>query len=182
MIKILAFVLVTMGLAWLSWPSLRDIRSHGFYRFFTWEFPLVLALINLDYWFDEPFSFRQIISWLLLIISLFAVVSGAFTLRKAGKPDPSRDDPQLKSIEKTTKLVTEGLYRYIRHPIYSSFFFGIWGIFLKRPSIIGISLVVLTCIFMTITAKMEEIENVRFFGEEYRDYMTRTKMFIPYLF
>lgn len=181
-IKIVVFAVITAGFVWLSWPSLRDFKSHGFYRFFVWELPIIMILINLEYWFDKPFCLRQIISWFLFIISLSAVISGAYSLRKAGKPGPGRGDPQLRGIEKTTELVTKGLYRYIRHPMYSSVLYGIWGVFLKRPSVIGICLAILTCVFMTITARMEEIENIRYFGDEYRDYMTQTKMFIPYLF
>jgi protein-S-isoprenylcysteine O-methyltransferase Ste14 len=37
-------------------------------------------------------------------------------------------------------------------------------------------------ITLTITAKKEEVENIRFFGEEYQDYMKGTKMFVPYIF
>jgi protein-S-isoprenylcysteine O-methyltransferase Ste14 len=32
-----------------------------------------------------------------------------------------------------------------------------------------------------LAAKTEEKEDVRHFGEAYRDYVTRTKMFIPWL-
>lgn len=180
--KIGIFVIATIGPLWLSWSSLRDLRSHGFYRFFIWEIPLILVLLNLEPWFDDPFCLRQIISWVLFIISISVLISGITTLRKAGKADPARNDPHLIGIEKTTALVTTGPYRFIRHPIYSSVLFAIWGIFLKKPSIIGFCLAVLTCIFMTLTAKTEEVENIGYFGEAYRDYMKRTKMFVPYTF
>jgi len=32
------------------------------------------------------------------------------------------------------------------------------------------------------TAKVEEVENTRFFGAAYQTYMKQTKMFIPFLF
>lgn len=166
----------------MSWRTLRDLRSHGFYRFFAWEFILALILLNFDYWFLEPMSPHQIISWLMLIISAFLVFHGARLLQRTGKPSSKRRDPSLIGIEKTTELVTAGAYRYIRHPLYSSLLFLAWGSFFKHPSVISACLAVIATFFLTMTAKMEEVENVRFFGVDYQNYMKNTKMFIPYLF
>ena len=88
----------------------------------------------------------------------------------------------LLDIEKTTELVTVGAYRYIRHPLYSSLLFLAWGAFFKNPSWVGIPLVLLAAFFLTMTAKVEETENVRYFGITYQNYMKNTKMFIPFLF
>lgn len=181
-IKLIIFIAGSAGFVWLSWPSLRDFRSHGFYRFFAFESILALILLNLDYWFYEPLSPRQIISWLLLIASGFLVVHGSLLLRKVGKPDSTRDDSSLMDIEKTTELVTVGAYRYIRHPIYSAGLFGSWGVFFKHPSWIGISLAIVVTFFWTMTARMEEAENIRFFGDAYKSYMKQTRMFIPFFF
>jgi len=103
-------------------------------------------------------------------------------LHMKGKPKRERNDPSLVGIEKTTELVTAGAYRYIRHPLYSSGLFGTWGVFFKHPSWLGICLAVISTLFWTMTAKMEEAENLRFFGAEYQSYMKRTRMFIPFLF
>jgi protein-S-isoprenylcysteine O-methyltransferase Ste14 len=166
----------------VSWPSLRNFRSHGFYRFFVWEAILVLILLNLDYWFYALFSIHQLISWLLLIISIFLVVHGVQLLHAVGNPDDERTDPSLIGIEKTTELVTVGAYQYIRHPLYSSLLFLAWGTFFKHLSWIGVGLAVLATFFLTMTAKVEEREDVGFFGDVYRDYMKQTKMFVPFLF
>lgn len=181
-LKLIIFIISSAGFVWVSWRSLRDFRSHGFYRFFAFEAVAVLILLNLNYWFDEPFSVIHIISWCLLLISLFLVIHGALLLYKIGKPDSERVDPALMSIEKTTVLVKKGAYRYIRHPLYSSLFFGTWGVFFKNLSQTGLILSVIISILVTITAKMEEAENLRFFDEEYRNYIKETKMFIPFLF
>ena len=175
-------MVASVGIVWVSWPSLRNFRFHGFYRFFAWEAILALILINLDYWFYAPLSAHQIISWFLLIISLFLVIHGVQLLRMVGNPDDQRTDPSLLRIEKTTKLVTAGAYKYIRHPLYSSLLFLTWGAFFKHPSWIGACLTVLTTFFLTLTAKVEETENIVFFGAVYRKYMTQTKMFVPFLF
>lgn len=180
--KIIIFIVVSIGWAWITRSSLRDFRSHGFYRFFAFEAILILILLNVDYWFLEPFSIYQLISWPLLIICTYLVIHGALLLRNVGKPDDRRSDPSLMGIEKTTRLVTEKVYRYIRHPLYSSLLFVAWGAFFKHPSWVGMSLAVIATFFLTMTAKIEEAENIRYFGDEYRMYMKRTKMFIPFVF
>lgn len=180
--KAIIFVLATIGIVWVSRSSLRNVRSHGFYRFFAWETILILLLINMNYWFDDPFSLRQIISWLFLIFSLVLIYQGVQTFRKKGKLDQERYDPALVGIEKTTVLVTTGVYHYIRHPFYSSLLFFGWGIFFKDVSWIGTLLAVINTILLLITTRREEIENIQYFGEKYREYMKRTKMFAPFIF
>jgi protein-S-isoprenylcysteine O-methyltransferase Ste14 len=180
--KIIVFIIVLAGLLLLSRKSMFAVRSHGFYRFFGWVSIVALALVNLDYWFDDPFSGRQIVSWILFLISIVIVIWGAVSLRSAGKPGAARKDSLLIGIEKTTELVTDGAYRYLRHPMYSSFLFAAWGIFLKHYSWLSFGLAFLTTLFATITARREEIENIRYFGDAYRNYMKKTRMFIPYFF
>jgi protein-S-isoprenylcysteine O-methyltransferase Ste14 len=180
--KIAAFIAASAGIAAVSWSSLRDVRTHGFYRFFAWEAILALILLNFDCWFCEPFSVHQAISWPLLIASLLPAILGARSLRRVGRPSDKRVDRHLIGVEKTTNLITVGVYRYIRHPIYASLLLLAWGVFFKQPSIAGVFLTVLAALFQTVTAKVEETESLRYFGAAYQDYMNRTKMFIPFLF
>jgi protein-S-isoprenylcysteine O-methyltransferase Ste14 len=180
-LKVLIFFVSTVIIVLISWKSLINLHSHGFYRFFAWEFMLVIFLMNCEFWFKELFSWNQIISWILLFISLFFVVEGFRLLRSKGNSDDKRKEKELYKIEKTTRLVTEGIYRYIRHPLYSSLLFLAWGILFKSVSMLGFILVILSSLFLTLTAKIEEKENYNYFGDQYKSYMKRTKMFIPYV-
>ncbi len=157
-------------------------RSHGFYRSFVWEILLILLLTNLKDWFRDPWIWYQLISWAFLIISLVQVALGFKLLREIGKRDAERKDTSLLGLEKTSRLVTVGLYRYIRHPLYSSLLFLDWGIFFKSPSWIDGGLALLCTGFLYVTARVEERENIAYFGNEYIEYTKRSKMFIPYLF
>jgi len=181
LLKVALFVLVTIILAYLSRASLRAPHSHGFYRFFAWEAILALVLLNIDRWFLDPFSWRQILSWCLLLVSLYLVIEGVRLLRQIGRPDPGRADAPLVGFEKTSTLVTVGLYRYIRHPLYSSLLFLAAGVFFKDPSWPGGLLALAAGLFLLLTARIEEDENIRFFGAAYQEYMRRSKMFIPFL-
>jgi protein-S-isoprenylcysteine O-methyltransferase Ste14 len=175
------FLVGTAGLIYVSRASLRTPASHGFYRFFAWEALLILFLLNLKGWFRQPFSAHQIVSWLLLLISLVLVGLGVNLLGRKGKPGEGRQDAPLLGIEKTTALVTEGVYHYIRHPLYSSLLFLGWGIFFKQPSWLGGLLAVIASVFLVLTARVEERENLRYFGEAYRVYMQHSRMFIPFV-
>jgi hypothetical protein len=58
--------------------------------------------------------------------------------RTRGRPDASRHDgAPLLYFEKTTQLVTTGVFKYIRHPLYSSLLLLAWGVFFKHPSWVG---------------------------------------------
>ena len=173
-LRIAIFVIASAAIAWLSWSSMHDRRSHGFYRFFAFEAILMLFLLNVGYWFSDAFSAHQIVSWVLLIASLFLVVKGFRLLRVVGKPEGP--------IEATTTLVTQGVYRYIRHPLYSSLLLLGWGIFFKRPSLPGGILVLALTLSLVATARVEEAENLHKFGQQYTAYARRTRMFIPFLF
>lgn len=181
-IKIISFVLGTGVILWVSWPSLRKPWSRGFYRTFVFESILVMFLLAVDSWFVDPLNLRQIISWILLIVSAVMIVEGVRMFYTRGKISRERRDPTLVGIEKTTELVTTGIYRFIRHPFYSSLLFFAWGIFLKDVSFTAIVLTVMVTVLIIIIAKMEEIENLQYFGDQYRDYMQNTRKFIPFLF
>jgi protein-S-isoprenylcysteine O-methyltransferase Ste14 len=179
----IVFVAASAGLLYVSRRSLRARRSHGFYRFFAWESILALLLLNWERWFQDPVSLHQVVSWLLLTASAALVVHGVCLLRRVGRPSEERnEDATLIGIERTTTLVTVGAFKYIRHPLYSSGLCLAWGVFLKNPSRLGGVFALAATILLVVTAKVEEAECVQSFGPAYQAYMTRTKMFVPFLF
>lgn len=183
MFKLIAFIVISARLSYVSRASLRAPRSHGFYRFFAWEFIVALFLFNVDVWFRAPLSWHQIISWLLLTVSIVPLIFGVRSLVTRGKPVKHRDtEPQLLAFEKTSSLVTTGIYRYIRHPLYASLLFLTGGVFFKSPAWLGGLLALAATFFLIATAKADEAECIRFFGPSYQSYMKRTKMFVPLVF
>jgi protein-S-isoprenylcysteine O-methyltransferase Ste14 len=182
MYGLIAFLVLSIPILIISRASLRHPGSHGFYRFFAWEFILALIILNITSWFRDPFSWHQIISWLLLFGCLIPLYFGVRSLVTRGRPAAMREaDPSLLAFEKTTELVTTGVYHYIRHPLYSSLLFLAWGAFFKLPSLWGILLAGAATVFLFLTARADEAECLRFFGEEYWEYMKSAKMFVPFL-
>jgi protein-S-isoprenylcysteine O-methyltransferase Ste14 len=77
------------------------------------------------------------------------------------------------------KLVTHGIYRYIRHPLYTigSSLFIAFGLMADNWFIILLGF--LAFIAMAIRTPKEEANLIEKFGDEYREYMRRTGAFLP---
>ena len=75
------------------------------------------------------------------------------------------------------KLKTDGLYRLVRHPVYTLGFIIMW--LLPWMTVNRLALIISTSIYMVIGAHLEERRMLREFGEEYAQYKQRTPMFFP---
>jgi len=181
-IRLALFVILSAGLVYISRSSLKHPRSHGFWRFWAWECILALFLLNVPRWFHDPFSPLQLVSWIFLFISTFLVLHAVIILRRYGHSCDDRDEEPLIAFEKTTQLVTRGLYSCIRHPMYSSLLFLAWGILFKDIGWASGALVAATTACLIATAQADEAECARYFGTSYLEYKQRTRMFIPFIF
>jgi protein-S-isoprenylcysteine O-methyltransferase Ste14 len=167
----------------LSWRSLRDLRSHGFYRFFAFELLSALILLNVPMWFRNPLSARQLVSWFLGAASIGLAIEGFRLLRLIGRPVRTAARSTNLPFENTTTLVTVGAYRFIRHPLYTSLLALVWCAYLKNPLAIGgIVLALGASGFLIATSVAEERENLVSFGAGYAAYLKRTRRFVPFLF
>ena len=180
-IEAILFLIFSVPLVWVSWRSLSNVHNHGLHRLISWECILWLLIKNYSYWFVDQVSVHQIVSWTCLLVSLGMLIPGVISLKRTGKADANRKDDALYEFEKTTQLVEIGIFKYVRHPLYSSLLFLTWGIFFKRPDLfLGIVSLVSTA-FLFLTALFEEKEDLRQFGGSYSAYKKKTKMFIPFL-
>jgi protein-S-isoprenylcysteine O-methyltransferase Ste14 len=169
-----ALIAGTVLIIIFSWfLSIKYKRYHGIARFFAFESVFILVLLNIRVWFLKPLSLLQIASWILLLLSIYVVTTGYLLLKRNGKPDAN--------FENTSLLVKSGIYKYIRHPLYLSIFLLGTGVMLKNPATAQLVLGTINLIAVYITARIEENEMVAKFGDEYRLYMTETKMFIPFI-
>lgn len=179
--QIMVFLIGTLVLFWVSYQSLQQPGTHGFYRFFAWELMLLLFVLIMPAWNQAQDAWQQRIVGGLFWISLFLVLAGAIQLRLFGKPNAQRNDVPMVHFEKTTVLVKTGIYRYIRHPLYGSLFFLCWGFFFKDLSLKGCAIAVAASVGLMLAAREEEVECLRFFGEQYRDYMRTSKRLVPFI-
>jgi protein-S-isoprenylcysteine O-methyltransferase Ste14 len=167
-------IIGTILIVIFSWfLSIKEKRYHGIARFFAFESIFILALLNIKVWFSEPLSWHQIISWILLLACIYPAIGGYLLLKRKGKSE--------KSFENTTILVKSGIYKYIRHPLYCSLLVLGTGIVFKDPGPVQILFGAINAIAIFLTAMIEEKEMIARFGDQYKEYMLETKMFVPWL-
>lgn len=178
----LLFLIGSALLMFISRRNLCAVRSHGFYRFLAWECMLLLLLHQYPFWFVDRFAWYQCLSWLLLFCSIPVVICAVHCLKQSATDQQKRTDTSLLAFEKTTQLITHGIYRHLRHPMYSSLLLLNWGLLFKQPfSLLSIALALLATVLLALTARQEEQENLAYFGTAYRDYMQRSQRFLPWL-
>ena len=119
--RLAAFVLVTMALLYISRRSIVRPQSHGFFRFFAWEAVVGLVCLHAPVWFLDVFSGHQVLSWILLIASLLPLALGLEGLTRGRQlGGKARSEPELMGFERTGQLISRGVFKYIRHPLYCS--------------------------------------------------------------
>jgi protein-S-isoprenylcysteine O-methyltransferase Ste14 len=76
-------------------------------------------------------------------------------------------------------LITKGLYRFVRHPLYSAGLVFIWLVPVMTVNLLAINIALSVYIF--VGATFEERKLRREFGQDYANYAAATPMFIPFL-
>ena len=77
------------------------------------------------------------------------------------------------------KLVTEGVYSYVRHPQYAGLFLVTVGFLLQWPSITTLIMWPILMFSYYRLALREEIDVEKIFGKQYEEYRKRVPAFIP---
>lgn len=113
--------------------------------------------------------------------SLFLVVIGAASGTVTLYFNQLRNFNIHPGIKPNASLVTQGPYKYIRHPMYTSLFIMMLGITLYNSHLLNF--LGLAALILVLIAKSRIEENLlreRF--PAYTDYMATTKKFIPFIF
>jgi protein-S-isoprenylcysteine O-methyltransferase Ste14 len=101
----------------------------------------------------------------ILVIGAFLIVKGWLRIHKA--------------FSRGGALVTDGIYRVVRHPQYLGLLLFTLGWLIHWPTIVGAAMWPLLALVYYRLAKREERELGSVFGEEYRRYRDAVPMFIP---
>ncbi|MEQ1940861.1 protein-S-isoprenylcysteine O-methyltransferase [Mesorhizobium sp. VNQ89] len=124
------------------------------------------------------YTFQPWLGWCGLVVQVLFLALFYASHRQLG-----RNWSVTLEIRNDHRLVTDGLYRYVRHPMYSSFW--LWAIAqaLLLPNwVAGLSGLVGVAILFLARVGAEEAMMEKHFGEEYRSYAARTGRVIPRVF
>lgn len=78
------------------------------------------------------------------------------------------------------RLVTEGIYRYLRHPQYLGLILIIVGFNVQWPTLPTLVMAPILIVMYVRLARREDEELATFFGDAFLDYAARTPAFIPF--
>ena len=84
---------------------------------------------------------------------------------------------QLFTEEKSSALVTKGLYRLVRHPLYTAGLMVLW--LSPTVSVNSFTLYIGATVYILVGAYFEERKLLREFGQAYAEYKSKTPMLIP---
>jgi protein-S-isoprenylcysteine O-methyltransferase Ste14 len=114
----------------------------------------------------------------LAVIGLAVIMLGCL-VNIRGRVDLGKNWGNQIRIYRNHTLVTTGVYRWVRHPLYTSIiwmFYGTCLVYLNLAALMAVTIVFLP--FMVHRARQEERLLLEKFPE-YRDYRKLTGMFIP---
>jgi protein-S-isoprenylcysteine O-methyltransferase Ste14 len=110
------------------------------------------------------------------------VYAAALWLFHRSHKDLGRNWSITLEIRDQHRLVSNGIYGLIRHPMYSSFWLMALGQALLLPNwVAGLAGLVGFGVLYFLRVGHEERMMLETFGDEYRAYMARTKRIIPHL-
>lgn len=115
------------------------------------------------------------VQWVGVGIFIIAIV--IFCLSQIGL---GRNFSATTEIRKGHKLVTNGIYRYIRHPMYTSYWlWGIAQVLILQNWVAGLAMLATFIPFYLERVPREEHMMLDHFGEEYVSYMETTGRVLP---
>ena len=79
------------------------------------------------------------------------------------------------------KLIVTGPYRYVRHPLYSSFTLVVIGVAMLSASLIVAGLgAAIVAHLLLVRVPQEEMELADLFGNSWNEYVATTRRFVPW--
>lgn len=149
----------------------------GYNLFSVITFLPILALLVLLpdqflYRIPAPWLFLTLLGQALAVIALVAGVLQTGALEFIGLRQliaPSRAE--------VASLTTHGLYRYVRHPLYTAGLVFLW--LTPEMTLNRLALWIVFSLYLVIGAYFEERKLLRDFGQQYADYKAKTPMLIP---
>lgn len=124
------------------------------------------------------YAFQPAQAWLGVLVAVAALVMFRLTHRALG-----RNWSVSLDVRENHHLITDGIYRKIRHPMYTAFWLWAVAQALLLPNLVAglAGLIGFGTLFFGRVAKEEQMM-LETFGDEYREYMARTGRVMPKLF
>lgn len=173
----------------------RDIRGGGFTVFWYRYWPLrvvgialvlfVLARIatgTVHFARADAFVFSRtfftpplLLGWVAAVLTALGVLFAIWARVRLG-----RNWSSVPAVKEGHELVTDGPYRYVRHPIYTGILLAALG-YALTGTLFGFLILIIACILFFRRIGKEERIMLELFPDAYPAYQARTKRLIPFV-
>jgi protein-S-isoprenylcysteine O-methyltransferase Ste14 len=182
-----AVTVVLARVLWMRWrwgvsrESLTGARTHGR----AWQMMLVFHSIVLTIlgnsllWgmgrlsaitLIQPTFWMEVVGCALMLTGWAVIVISQHQMGAAWR---------LGIVDEPTELQKRGIYRYVRHPIYTGMIMSTIGMLVMMPTYIMLTLTVLALIGLNREAQLEEAHLTRMHGDAYRHFSAQTGRWLP---
>jgi len=178
-IVLLAIFILNITVYWLLFLKVKNKEQKLvkiFYRLFPliWTLSLIpIPIINsgfLIFLFSSNYSFFELYWVYFALLGIVFIIIGINFAKRA------RKEYKVKSLDESdTKLITYGIYRIIRHPVYSAWAILFLGVAIISDSLISLITCPLIIIILEINAAIEEkLILIPKYNEAYENYKRKT--------
>lgn len=192
---VIFFVLPLLGAVYLSWftsyraPKAAPVGSSLWFMLPVWAqivvgFGISALGVYVGYLMWQPLfpSFSPGLSLLLRIVGVSLTGTGAvlwFWARRALGAMMGVSVGSAVQLQADHKLIQDGPYAIVRHPMYLAYWMVLAGIFAAYRTWTPLVFLVLMMISLSRRARREEQALSAAFGGEWRAYAARVPMFVP---
>ncbi|MFY0651028.1 MAG: isoprenylcysteine carboxylmethyltransferase family protein [Cyclobacteriaceae bacterium] len=184
--------IITTILLWSSYLFLHSFlasesvknHAHGLvskkvYRLIYSIISIVTLLPIFLYLASTPSAFILDKSDLLKYFSLALCTWGIIVTKQSFKHYSLGKFLGFKDENPDEDLVIDGLYRYVRHPLYSGMILISLGFWLYIPNTLNLISIGVIYAYLVIAIPIEEKKLIKLFGKEYVDYKKTTPAVFP---
>jgi protein-S-isoprenylcysteine O-methyltransferase Ste14 len=141
----------------------------------------VAAILDFIFLQNLTFQVFTLAGLCLLLIGGYLRFKARLELRKKAGFSSLYSTSRLQVVE-GHRLVKDGLYKHVRHPLYLGETIRNLGIVLIFSSVYGVLFIAVGTIFLLLRIRIEEKMLIEAFGEDYKEYQRNTKRIIPYIY
>jgi protein-S-isoprenylcysteine O-methyltransferase Ste14 len=190
--------MLALAFAWLLYGTIHSFMASNYFKNFAEKilgkyfrfYRLIyniMAFVLLISVFAVQFSTEKQALWQVSnyqsIIGKAIAICGVLLVSKALQGYDLREFSGIdynKSQEKN-EFKSDGLLKYMRHPIYFGILIFVWGMFVTDASTRSLTSAIAITIYLIVGIYFEEKKLIEVFGEKYKKYQHDVPMLIPFL-
>ncbi len=130
-------------------------------------FYFTAALLGQYFEFFSQNIFLTITGFVLIFIGIFIFISQVIIMKRYGQGEHWED---------TTVIIMKGWFKYMRHPMYLGLAVANIGVIIWIPSFFSIIFAIVSFFFCLTSSIWEDKVNKDKFGEAYKEYMKKVKL------